>query len=516
MSTTSKPSGKLTSADASAVAIILAAGKGTRLKSDLAKVLHRAAGLPLISHVLRSCEGLGLGSSIVVVGYQAGEVRAVADAHGARAVIQEPLGGTGHAVAAAREPAGSARFALVLPGDAPLVTTDTLRPLLDAHLHNDAAATILTARLDTPSGYGRILRRPDGYVAAIVEEKSATPDELAFREVNSGIYCFTLEKLWPCLDELQPENAHRELYLTDAIALLNQQSLRVAAVAGPPEEILGCNTRAELADADRILRRRKIAVLMDSGVTIYLPETVAVDVDVQAGQDTIIEPHAMLLGSTIVGARCRIATGCILEDATLGDDIVLKPYTLIYSSRLETAAAAGPFSHLRDEAHLDAEARIGNFVEVKKSQIGSGVKAMHLSYLGDASIGAKTNIGAGTITCNYDGEKKNRTVIGERVFVGSGTELIAPVTVGSDSYIAAGSTITQDVPENSLAIARARQEVKLGWAADRRSASGKSVITKTGVLASASPASGSTQTKPRIKAKRPSATPKRRQKPQNP
>jgi bifunctional UDP-N-acetylglucosamine pyrophosphorylase/glucosamine-1-phosphate N-acetyltransferase len=513
MSTTIKPSGKVTTADASTVAIILAAGKGTRLKSDLAKVLHRAAGLPLVSHVLRSCDGLGLEASIAVVGYQSAEVRAIVEAYGARTVLQELFGGTGHAVAATRKAAGSARFALVLPGDAPLITTGTLRRLLDSHLHNDAAATILTAHLDSPSGYGRILRRPDGYVAAIVEEKSCTPEQLAIHEVNSGIYCFTLEKLWPCLDELQPENAHRELYLTDAIAFLNQQSLRVAAVAGPPEEILGCNTRAELADADRILRRRKIAALMDSGVTIYLPETVVADADIQAGQDTIIEPHTILLGFTTIGARCRIAAGCVLENAVLGDDVVLKPYTLIYSSRLDKASAAGPFSHLRDGAHLDSEARIGNFVEVKKSQIGSGVKAMHLSYLGDASIGAKTNIGAGTITCNYDGEKKNRTAIGERVFVGSGAELVAPVTIGSDSYVAAGSTITQDVPENSLAIARARQEVKAGWAAGRRSAAAKSGAPETSVPASASPEPASPAAKPRTK--NPSATPKRRKKPPN-
>ncbi len=511
MSTPSKTSGKLTTPDAGTIAIILAAGKGTRLKSDLAKVLHRAAGLPLLSHVLRSCDGLALDSSLVVLGYQSDDVRAVAAAHGARWVLQEPLGGTGHAVAAARTAAASSRFALVLPGDAPLITSDSLRMLLDAHLHNDAAATLLTAHLDSPAGYGRILRRHDGSVSAIIEEKSCTPEQLSIHEVNSGIYCFTLEKLWPCLEQLRPENSHRELYLTDAIALLDRKSFRVAAISCPPQEILGCNTRAELAAADHILRRRKIDALMDSGVTIYFPETVVADADVQAGQDTIIEPHAMLLGSTVIGARCRIAPGCVLQDASLADGVVLKPYTLVTSSRMDTASAAGPFAHLRDGARLDHEARAGNFVEIKNSRLGHGVKAMHLSYLGDASIGAKTNIGAGTITCNYDGKKKNSTAIGEGVFVGSGTELVAPVTIGSGAYIAAGSTITQDVPPNSLAIARARQEVKPGWAAARRSAGASPEIPANG---SSFAVPGAPSTKPR--PKKTSGSPKRRQKPPAP
>ncbi|HKV27731.1 MAG TPA: bifunctional UDP-N-acetylglucosamine diphosphorylase/glucosamine-1-phosphate N-acetyltransferase GlmU [Candidatus Acidoferrales bacterium] len=449
--------------------VVLAAGKGTRLKSDVAKVLHRAGGRPLVEHVVRACQPLAK-NILVVVGHQAEDVRNAIAPLGASTVLQRPQNGTGHAMLIARAAIDpKAGLAIVLPGDAPLIRTETLQSLLDAHRSGRAAATILTAQLDNPAGYGRIVRKPDGSVSAIVEEKSASVVEGEIREVNSSIYCFSLDKLWPCLAELRPDNAHRELYLTDTIAMLNQKGDRVLAVeAADATETFGCNTRAELAEIDRAFRVRKAAALMDAGVTIYLPETVLIDSDVEIAQDTVIEPAVQLLGSTRIGSRCTIQTGSILTNATLADNVLVRPHSVITSSVLASRAVVGPFAHLREDAELRAGARVGNFVEVKKSVLGEDVKAMHLTYLGDATVGRDTNIGAGTITCNYDGAKKNPTRIGERVFVGSDSALVAPITVGDGAYIAAGSTVTEDVPADALAIARGRQVNKPGWAAARR------------------------------------------------
>lgn len=449
--------------------IILAAGKGTRLKSETAKVLHCAGGQPLVETVVHVCQPLS-DNILVVVGHQAESVAAAVKPLGVAIVPQRPQNGTGHAVLIARNAlATSAQLAIVLPGDAPLIRTETLKRLVDAHIRENAAATILTAELDDPTGYGRIVRTRKGTVEAIVEEKSASDAQRKIREVNSSMYCFTLGKLWPCLAEVQPENVHREIYLTDAIAQLNKRKERVVAVvAKNAREILGCNTRGELADADRTLRARKTAELMDAGVTIYLPETVVVDMQVQVGADTVIERGVQLLGNTVIGPHCRIQAGSILSDATLEHRVLVRPYSVITASRLSAGAIVGPFAHLREGAELKAGARVGNFVEVKKSVLGEGVKAMHLTYLGDATVGRESNIGAGTITCNYDGVKKNPTTIGERVFVGSDSALVAPVSVGDGAYIAAGSTITDDIPAEALAIARGRQVNKLGWVAERR------------------------------------------------
>jgi bifunctional UDP-N-acetylglucosamine pyrophosphorylase/glucosamine-1-phosphate N-acetyltransferase len=451
------------------IIVILAAGKGTRLKSELAKVLHRAGGRTLVEHVVRACQPLGA-NSLVVIGHQGEEVRSAVTPLGASTVLQRPQNGTGHAMLIARSAMDSqARTALVLPGDAPLIRTETLRSLLETHGQGHAAATILTAQLADPSGYGRIVRNPDGSVVAIAEEKSASAAEREIHEVNSSIYCFALEKLWPCLAQVRPENVHREIYLTDAIALLNQQGERVLAVeAADAKEILGCNTRAELAEVDRAFRARKAAELMAAGVTIYLPETVLIDPDVEIGRDTIIEPGVQLLGKTHVASGVTIQTGTVILDSEIDENVSIRQHSVIYRSHLAAGTIVGPFAHLRDGAELRAGARVGNFVEVKKSVLGEGVKAMHLSYLGDATIGRDTNVGAGTITCNYDGVRKNATHIGERVFVGSDTALVAPITVGDDAYIAAGSTVTEDVPADALAIARGRQVNKPGWAAARR------------------------------------------------
>jgi len=454
--------------------VILAAGKGTRMRSELAKVLHLAGGRPLLEHVVRACQPLKPAQILAVVGLQAEEVGAIATELGARVpvqtVVQRPQRGTGHAMQVARRAMRkSAKLAIVLPGDAPLLRTETLAALLDTHRRGEAAATILTAELPDPAGYGRIVRDAEGRVLSIAEDTSATPEQRAIREVNSAIYCFTLEKLWPCLAALRPNNAHRELYLTDAIAMLRQRNERVLAqLALDPNEVLGCNTRADLAYADRVLRSRKAAEVMDSGVTIYLPETVLIDPDVTAGPDTVIEPGVQLLGNTRIGARCQIRTGSILRDVRVDDDAVVGPHTNADSSRIGSGAHVGPFSRLRPETDIRAGARIGNFVEVKKSVVHEGAKAGHLSYIGDATIGAGANIGAGTITCNYDGAAKYETKIGARVFIGSDTALVAPVRIGDDAYIAAGSIITENVPADALGIARGRQVNKPGWAKARR------------------------------------------------
>ena len=452
------------------VIVILAAGKGTRLKSALAKVLHRAGGRSLVEHVVRACLPLKAREIIAVVGYLAEDVTSAVAPLGVKTALQQPQRGTGHAMLVARRAIPPrAKFAILLPGDAPLIRTETLAALARAHRETGAAATILSAEIENPAGYGRIVRRDDGSVSAIVEDSALTGDQRAIREINSSIYCFSLEKLWPCLGSLQPRNVHKELYLTDAIAVLRQKGENVQAVlAADPEEVLGCNTRADLAAVDAVLRRRKRAAMMDAGVTIELPETVLIDPEVTAGADTRIEPCVQLLGKTRIGAGCTIRTGSVLADAVLEDNVLVKPYSMVIASHLSRGAQVGPFAHLREGARLEENARVGNFVEVKKSVLGEGVKAMHLTYLGDARVGSGTNIGAGTITCNYDGVRKHPTTIGKRVFIGSDTALVAPVRVGDGAYIGAGSIITKNVPADALGVARGRQVNKPGWAAARR------------------------------------------------
>jgi bifunctional UDP-N-acetylglucosamine pyrophosphorylase/glucosamine-1-phosphate N-acetyltransferase len=449
--------------------VILAAGKGTRLKSSLAKVLHRAGGRTLVEQVLRACAPLGAKRTIVVVGHQSEEVAATVEPLGASTVLQQPQHGTGHAMQVARRAIGNSKIVLVLPGDAPLVRAETLKALLASHRSANAAATVLTAVIVDPRGYGRILRKSDTAISAIVEESQLSGEQAEINEINSAIYCFTLEKLWPALAQVKPNNKHREIYLTDAVAVLAVKGETVLAqVAADSREVLGCNTRADLAEVDRILRDWKRLALMDSGVTIQLPETVLIDPDVVAGEDTVIEPGVQLLGKTKIGVRCTIRVGCVLTDAILADDVVVEAHSLVADSRLDDGAIVGPFARLRGGNHLKAGARVGNFVEVKKSTLGEGTKAMHLTYLGDAKIGSKTNIGAGTITCNYDGFHKHLTTIGNKAFIGSDSTLVAPVRVGDGAYVAAGSTITENVPADGLGIARGRQMNKMRWASKKR------------------------------------------------
>ena len=451
------------------VIVILAAGKGTRLKSSLAKVLHRAGGRALVEQVLRACGPLGAKKTVVVVGHQAEQVAAVVEPAGASIVLQQPQHGTGHAMQVARRTLGKAKLVVVLPGDAPLVRTETLRALVAAHRAGNAAATLLTAVVSDPSGYGRVVRKSETHVGAIVEESQLTDDQRELNEINSSIYCFTLEKLWPALAQVKPNNRHREVYLTDAIAILASKGETVLAqVASDPREVLGCNTRVDLAEVDRIFREWKRNALMNAGATIQLPETVLVDPEVTAGEDTVIESGVHLLGKTKIGARCIIRTGSVLTDAILGDDVIVEPHCVVSQSRLDDGVTIGPFARLRMDSHLKAKAHIGNFVELKKTTVGEGTKAGHLTYLGDAKLGAKSNIGAGTITCNYDGFHKHPTIIGDRVFIGSNAALVAPVRLGDGAYVAAGSTITENVPADGLGIARSRQVNKPSWASKKR------------------------------------------------
>ncbi len=449
--------------------VILAAGKGTRLKSSLAKVLHRAGGRPLVEHVAAACAPLKQRKTVVVVGYQAEQVSAVVELLKAESVLQQPQRGTGHAMQVARRTLGSAKLALVLPGDAPLIRTETLRSMIAAHRAANAAATILSAVVSDPIGYGRILRKSETTVQAIVEESQLTDEQRDLNEINSSIYCFTLETLWPALAQVKPNNKHRELYLTDAVAVLAAKNETVLAhVAADPREALGCNTRADLAEVDRIFRERKRAELMNGGVSIQLPETVLIDPDVTAGEDTVLEPAVQLLGKTKIGERSTIRTGSVLSDTIVGNDVTIEPHSVIAQSRLDDNVTVGPFARLRTGTHLKSGSRVGNFVETKKVTVGEGAKVPHLTYLGDANVGSKTNIGAGTITCNYDGFQKHATNIGKGVFIGSDSTLVAPVRIGDGAYVAAGSTITENVPEDGLGIARCRQVNKPRWASRKR------------------------------------------------
>jgi bifunctional UDP-N-acetylglucosamine pyrophosphorylase/glucosamine-1-phosphate N-acetyltransferase len=451
------------------VLVILAAGKGTRLKSSLAKVLHPAGGRSLVEQVVVACAPLKPKKVVAIVGHQAEQVAAVVEAHDIETVLQQPQNGTGHAMLVAKRALGNAKFAIVLPGDAPLIRPETVKAMLATHRSGNAAATILSAVLADPSGYGRIVRKSETQVGAIVEDSQLTPEQRELNEINSSMYCFTLAKLWPALAKVKPNNKHREIYLTDAIAVLATGGETVLAQIAPDSrEVLGCNTRADLAEVDRIFRERKREELMAAGVTIQLPETVLIDPEVTAGEDCVLEPGVQLLGKTKLATRCTVGTGSVLLDAILGDEVVVRAHSLIEGSRLERGSIVGPFARLRPGTHLKAGARVGNFVETKKAVIGERAKVQHLSYIGDARLGSQTNIGAGTIICNYDGVRKHQTTIGNKVFIGSDSVLVAPVRIGDGAYVAAGSAITENVPADALGIARGRQSNKKGWAAKKR------------------------------------------------
>jgi bifunctional UDP-N-acetylglucosamine pyrophosphorylase/glucosamine-1-phosphate N-acetyltransferase len=447
-------------------AVILAAGEAKRMRSSRPKVLHPLCGRPLIAYPVAACRGLGA-RIVVVVGRAGGEVQAaVGAAPDVSFAEQAERLGTGHAVLQARQACGETDgVLLVLPADQPLLSESTLRTLVDHHLAAGAAATLLTAEMDDPAGYGRVIRQ-DGRVTGIVEHRDATPAQRLVREIGTSVYCFDPRRLWPALGQVQADNDQGEYYLTDVVRILAREGHRVEAVqAGDAAECLGINDRAQLAAVAAVLRARILERLMLGGVTVVDPATTYVDDTVEIGPDTVLHPGAILEGPTVVGRESVIGPGCHVAGSRLGDRVTLRPYCVLAESVVEEGATLGPFCHLRPLTHVGAGARVGNFVETKKARIGRGSKVPHLSYVGDATLGEGVNVGAGTITCNYDGARKHETVIGDRAFIGSNTTLVAPVTVGEGAYVAGGSVITRPVPPGALGVGRARQEVKDGWAA---------------------------------------------------
>jgi bifunctional UDP-N-acetylglucosamine pyrophosphorylase/glucosamine-1-phosphate N-acetyltransferase len=441
------------------------------MRSKMAKVLHRAGGQTLVEHVLDAAAAIAPANrTLVVIGHQAERVRALLEPRGVGFIHQEEQMGTGHAVMCGeRQLTGISEWMVVLNGDGPLLRGETLMAMVEFAAARDAGAVMITADLPDPTGYGRVIRDAQGGVVEIVEQKAASPEQLAIRESNTGQYCFRSELFWANVRQLAPNRASGEYYLTDMIGILIKGGHPVEAFkAADANELTGINNRVELARVDAIFRERKVHQLMLDGVTIEKPETVTVDGQVQVGMDTTIEAFARLLGRTRVGENCRIGAHSILVDAEVADGVVVNPFSTIQESKVGSGAQVGPYSRIRPGSEVGAAAHIGNFVELKKAQVGEGAKAMHLAYLGDCTVGERTNIGAGTITCNFDGLHKHPTGIGKDAFVGSNSTLVAPVEVEDESYIAAGSVITKRVPTGSLAIGRARQVVKEGWNERRR------------------------------------------------
>lgn len=448
--------------------VVLAAGKGTRMKSARPKVLHRVAGTPMIDYVLSAASSLQPTTITIVVGHQA-KLFAPAYAGGRfTVVVQEPQLGTAHALLAVEPALERQNGTLVLlSGDVPLLTPQTLRHLLDRQTSSQAAATVLTAVVERPYGYGRIVRS-GGQIARVVEERDASAVEREIREINSGIYAFALGGLFDALRAIPAENAQGEHYLPDLITMYRQRGLRVETLAVDPDEIRGINNRAELAEVSGILRRRKNNELMDAGVTVEDPVTTYVDADVQVGPDTIIHPGVSIEEGTTIGAGCEIHSGVRIVASRIGDRVTIRNHSVITGALIEDDAAVGPFAHLRPNTVLRTRARVGSFVEVKKTTLGPGSKSMHLTYLGDTTVGANVNIGAGTITCNYDGVAKRETVIEDDAFIGSDSQLVAPVTIGKGAYVGSGATIREDVPPGALAVSAGKQRNLAGWAEERK------------------------------------------------
>lgn len=446
--------------------LILAAGKSTRMKSKHAKVLHRAGGRTLIEHALRSARALSSDIS-VVVGHSADQVKAVVSE--VKFIDQKEQLGTGHAVLAARESfSGYSGDLLVMPGDVPLVRAATLEAFVKFHREGGFSASVLTADADNPYSYGRIIRRNEDEVDSIVEHRDATPEILAVSEINSGIYVFNAPALFESLTKIRNDNTQREYYLTDVIGILVGRKQKAGAFkVKSVEEILGINTRQELAAVDHVMRRKKCESLMAEGVTIVDPGSTYIDADVQIGADTVIHPSVQIYGQTVIGEDAAIHSFSRISNSKVGSRSVVLEGCVVVDSAIGEDVSVGPYAHLRMGTTLGDKARVGNFVEIKKSALGAGTKSMHLAYLGDATIGKNVNIGAGVITCNYDGVNKHPTVIEDGAFVGTDSQLIAPVRVGKDAYVAAGSSITDDVPPESLAIARGRQINKEGWVKQR-------------------------------------------------
>jgi len=452
--------------------VIMAAGKGTRLKSRRPKVLHEIGGKSLLGHVIAAASKVVAPADIyVVVGYQAEKVKAAFAASGIGFVDQSQQRGTGHAIQSVKESIAGYENILVSSGDAPLIQAPTLSALFSFHQSQHAAMTLTSAEPDQPTGYGRVIHpSPDSpEVVAIIEQNMLAPDQLSLREVNMGLYAFRTAPLLAHIDQLANNNPLGELYLTDMAGVLHAAGERVVSFKAPdPAELLGANTMAEMMALDANLRIATARRLMAAGVTIFRPETSVIDADVEVAADTVIEPFVQLLGSTRIGSDCLIRSFTVVEDCTLGNHVLIRQGCVLNGSSIADRASIGPFAHLRPGCEIGEEVHIGNFVETKKAKLSKGVKAGHLTYLGDAEIGEGTNIGAGVITCNYDGMNKHTTRIGKHAFIGSDSTLVAPVSVGDGAYIGASSCITKDVPAEALAVARARQFTKEGWSSARR------------------------------------------------
>lgn len=442
--------------------IILAAGKGTRMKSEKAKVLHEIGGVPMLSYVLDAAKETGADKTVVVIGHQADKVR---DAFAGKNLIfaeQKEQLGTGHAVMQAEKALkGSRGDVLILSGDVPLITAETIKGLVKTHKERKSTLTILTAEPENPHGYGRIIKDSKGTVKKIVEQKDATEKEKAVREINTGIYCVDSAFLFKALKGVKPQNAQKEYYLTDivAIAVKGKETVSASKVR-EFEEVMGINSRLELAEAECSIRIKTVQELMVSGVTLIDPYNTYISPSVRIGRDTVVYPGVMLEGNTIIGSDCVIGPGSIISGSKIGNGVNIKAYSIIEESEVGEGAYVGPVAHVRPASVIKKNAHIGNFVEVKKSTIGEGSKANHLTYIGDATVGKGVNIGAGTITCNYDGVKKYQTIIEDNVFVGSDTQFIAPVRIGKGSLIGAGTTVTHDVPPDSLVLSRVKQETR--------------------------------------------------------
>jgi bifunctional UDP-N-acetylglucosamine pyrophosphorylase/glucosamine-1-phosphate N-acetyltransferase len=450
----------------SIMTIVLAAGKGTRMKSDLVKVLHPLLGVPMLSYPVElSLNDIKAEKTILVVGHQADKIKEKFKDPRIHFVLQEEQLGTGHAVLRALPLIQLFEgTVLILCGDVPLVKVETIRSFVDAFWSQGSELSVMTVIVESPFGYGRIVRTPQGWLEKIVEEKDATAEERRIGEINTGIYCVKASFLVEGLKEIGQENAQKEYYLTDLVEIARRKGLRCSAYqVVDPVEVMGINTRVDLAMAHDVLRQEKLKSLMLSGVTVVDPKTTYVDQRVEVGRDTVLYPNCFLQGKTRIGERCVIESNAKISDSVLGNNVKILSSSVITESTIEDGVMIGPFAHLRPLNEIKANAKIGNFVEVKKSVIGKGSKANHLTYIGDTIVGEKVNVGAGTITCNYDGIEKHQTIIGDGVFVGSNVELVAPVKVGENSSIGAGTTVTKDVPAGALAISRVKQKNIKGW-----------------------------------------------------
>ena len=456
---------------------IMAAGKGTRLKSQLPKVLHEAGGKTLLAHVIAAASSVVPPSDIfAIIGHEAERVRAAVGNSGINFVLQSEQRGTGHALMVAGDALSGYDHVIVLSGDAPQITPQTIARLLNFHLDERAAMTLLSADLADPTGYGRVIRKSprSAEVKAIVEEQSASPAQKTIHEINAGFYVFSAAPLFSHIGELSTANPHAEYYLTDMAEVLRRAKQRVVVWETENAfEVLGANTRAELSLIDYQIRIRKCQQLMNDGVTIFYPATCVIDPDVEIAADTVIEPFVQILGRSRIGNDCRISSYSVIRDSEIDSNVLVHPGCILEEAHVSAKATIGPYSRLRSGSDIGEGAHVGNFVETKKMKLGKGSKANHLTYLGDAEIGEGVNIGAGTITCNYDGVNKNKTVIEDGAFIGSDSTLVAPIRVGKRAYVAAASCITQDVPEDALAIGRSQQIIKPGWARERRASAKK-------------------------------------------